>query len=334
MKKKRREVYIFLDSPSRKGGIETFTLDLLEALGKSGYNSVKIVYIHSDFFYFGKTSISLKKSWSIGLKRLFLHLYIKKDALLIFHQPGHLKYCQRNTENVYLFVHNPSDLIKFRILNKLNRITLLCVGRHLLDHLRTFSNKKIVVIPPIQKNEKKRLVSNFFRFVHIGRLSPEKCVDKSIYFIKELAQDFRELNFVLHIYGEGSEKYYLSELIRNNSIENLEIKLFEWIDKSDIFRHFENYDFYLSMSSIEGMPIALREAMISSLIPVVSDISAHREIIKSNENGYIVDNFFHSSNFVTEMRQLDLRRNMVVNGKKVLENHHFDDFYLTIENLF
>ena len=47
--------------------------------------------------------------------------------------------------------------------------------------------------------------------------------------------------------------------------------------------------FYLSASSVEGLPNAPLEAMASGVIPILSDIGPHREIVQHGQDGFLFE---------------------------------------------
>jgi glycosyltransferase involved in cell wall biosynthesis len=51
------------------------------------------------------------------------------------------------------------------------------------------------------------------------------------------------------------------------------------VGRDDVYRHLANADVYVSMSHSEGLPVAVLEAIACRVPVVLSDISAHREIV-------------------------------------------------------
>jgi glycosyltransferase involved in cell wall biosynthesis len=96
----------------------------------------------------------------------------------------------------------------------------------------------------------------------------------------------RECEISLHVVGDGSEA---EELRRELDASAGRVRL-HWhgrIPREELFRIYERAHCSLLLSSFEGMPIALREAMSRGAVPVVTDIAAHREIITPGETGFL-----------------------------------------------
>lgn len=120
------------------------------------------------------------------------------------------------------------------------------------------------------KNQNTLLPSQL-RLVMLGNLRPEKNYSLVIQALAQISSN----NVTLDIYGEGSQRKLLKDLIGEYGLEQ-NIKLKGRADQPDqILPH---YDLYVASSKFEGFGIALTEAMASGLPCLVSDIPTHREI--------------------------------------------------------
>ncbi len=334
LKAETNRLFIILDSPQQKGGIEVFNDDLIKVL-KERFSAIRIIYIHAPSFRITKKYVALNKFFWFFLKKFIISLLVRKRDVLIFHQPGHLKYHLRNTTKTILFVHNPSEIQKFKVLEVLNKIQVICVADHIISYLKSFPQNKIKVTPPIH-----RFVSlkprdlYLYRFVYIGRFSAEKKLQESIEFIKKIASENKTKEISFDLIGEGIESQNLSQIIKNSRIDNLKISIKPWVSRERLYDLFNNYDFYISSSKIEGMPIGLREAMNAGLIPVASDIPAHNEIIEESYNGYIINQDFNVSDFMKSTSEIEKRKQIINNIKLSLSNHYFENFKDSINGIF
>lgn len=96
----------------------------------------------------------------------------------------------------------------------------------------------------------------------------------------------RDCEVSLHVVGDGPEG---KELRRELTAHAGRVRL-HWhgrVPREELFRIYEQTHCCLLVSSFEGMPMALREAMSRGAVPVVTDIAAHREIIAHGDNGYL-----------------------------------------------
>lgn len=136
-------------------------------------------------------------------------------------------------------------------------------------------------------------------------LTPKICGELSLLYVGRLAsyakQVFdlvgviRELNkatlpesfkISLDIVGEGPDAAELRAQISREE-GRVEINWHGRISREELFSIYERTHVVLLLSSSEGMPIALREAMAHGAVPVVTDIPAHREIVNDGQNGFL-----------------------------------------------
>ncbi|HET9530127.1 MAG TPA: glycosyltransferase family 4 protein [Blastocatellia bacterium] len=90
----------------------------------------------------------------------------------------------------------------------------------------------------------------------------------------------------LHVVGDGPEAEELYRELNRNA-GRVRLHLHGRIPREELFRIYEQAHFFILLSTFEGMPLALREAMSRGAVPVVTDIAAHREIITPGVNGFL-----------------------------------------------
>ena len=104
------------------------------------------------------------------------------------------------------------------------------------------------------------------------RKSPDK--------ILELIKHLPHRKFLL--LGKGWENYEkFQEMVSQKNFIYIET------DYVNYPNYYNQMDVFLSASTMEGGPIPLVEAMMSNVVPVVSDTGFARDIINNTENGYI-----------------------------------------------
>lgn len=159
----------------------------------------------------------------------------------------------------------------------------------LKKHLSRYFNKAIKVrtIPvgylgDIKSN---KVGKGEYRFVTASRLSSEKNIDLAI---KAFSKSLRETNLDMsfHIYGEGSERENLQNLINDLNLQN-RVVLMGHKDLSQVYR---NYNYYLTASQSEGFGLSLLEAVGSGLYLVGYNVPyGNQEFSEDGRNGYLVD---------------------------------------------
>ncbi|MDQ6757643.1 MAG: glycosyltransferase [Bacteroidota bacterium] len=128
---------------------------------------------------------------------------------------------------------------------------------------------------PIQKNK--------YKFFTVGRLSSEKGIDRLLESVALL-----EIDFGLHIIGDGKEKNNLQQLANKLHVQN---KVFFEGQKSNPYENMYDADLFLLGSHYEGFPNVVLEAGMLG-IPVVAFNSPGgiAEIIEDGMNGFLAEN--------------------------------------------
>ena len=101
-----------------------------------------------------------------------------------------------------------------------------------------------------------------------------------------MISEFIENNYILEIYGSGSEEKELRKQIGNI---NERINIFPTISNHELMQKLCNTRYFVLGSHFEGNPKVLLEAMAAGCIVFASNISNHKEIINHNENGFLFD---------------------------------------------
>ncbi len=125
---------------------------------------------------------------------------------------------------------------------------------------------------------------NNFVFVMVGRLAPVKNHVRVLHAMVKLKAV--EPNVRLVIAGKGPVENQLKILIDELDLtSNVELLGY----RKDIPSLLKVVDAYLMPSAREGLPMALMEAMVSSVPVVTSDKAGMRELVPDESLGYLVD---------------------------------------------
>jgi glycosyltransferase involved in cell wall biosynthesis len=120
---------------------------------------------------------------------------------------------------------------------------------------------------------------NKFTFIFIGRLIKQKGVDILLRAFAQLKES------ELLIVGSGLEEDDYKSLAKELKIENNVKFLGIRKDIPDLLAY---ADCFVLPSRYEGLPMVLLEAVASKKVIILSDFESAREIIKDNENGFVV----------------------------------------------
>lgn len=136
------------------------------------------------------------------------------------------------------------------------------------------------VIQPVPYRERRNVI------ISVARLEKQKNHDLLIRAFARIANEFPE--FELHIFGEGSQRESLQNLIQDL---NLEDRVFLKGAVSGAIQKNKDAKLFVMSSNFEGFPNALAEALVYG-IPSIStdfDTGVASELIHEGENGWLVD---------------------------------------------
>jgi len=148
-----------------------------------------------------------------------------------------------------------------------------------------------------------------FYIVSCSFLTEVKQVDKLIYAIHELATIHRDISFSWKHIGTGGLFKKLKELAQKE-LGHLDNIVYEFLG------HYPNakvYDFYqknpidvfINVSSSEGVPVSIMEAM-SCHIPIVApDIGGIRDMVENNKNGILLNASYTIQEIVLALENIE-----------------------------
>lgn len=120
------------------------------------------------------------------------------------------------------------------------------------------------------------LTDKHYDFIFFGRFESQKNIERAVELAVQLA---KQRGLKSAFVGDGTLSNKLSYLITQAKVEkHVSIHPFT----SDIFEWLNQAKCFLSLSLHEGQPNALLESILAGLIPVVSNIGEHREVLGQN----------------------------------------------------
>jgi glycosyltransferase involved in cell wall biosynthesis len=120
------------------------------------------------------------------------------------------------------------------------------------------------------------------RLACVARLwTPEKGQDL---ILRVLAQPkWKARSVRLSLFGKGESREGLEALARWLELDNIDFPGFV----SDVSSIWNDHHALVLPSRIEGLPLALVEAMMSARVPIVTDVGGNAEIVTDGEEGFI-----------------------------------------------
>ncbi|MDA7558639.1 glycosyltransferase family 4 protein [Flavobacteriaceae bacterium] len=274
---------------------------------KNNYQKKKIIVIAHwapDFFLLSELGCKF------GFKTIFSFqgpYHTKKFILLYNRNQFWLRHSKKKLDTINQFIFISDDLFNNAMLSS-----------------GIPKDKSIVISNGIVVNDKVSANNNNnLKIVMATRLVTNKNIDFVLNTLSILKT--KGLNFVCDIYGDGPEGENIKTLILVNNLKEF---VFLKGYSANIDQLLFKYDYYISASLFEGMPRGPLEAINNNVIPILSDIPIHREIIPEDLNIFFsLDDNLSLAKKITEIIDLadedrdslkkELRRNLI--GKYDIE---------------
>jgi len=155
--------------------------------------------------------------------------------------------------------------------------------------------KSMIIYNPLDDTVKEEIKKKENVIIAMGRLEPVKNYELLIESVNIMKERLRKSKWQVHIYGDGSQKETLAQLITKYHINDLVI--LKGPTKSP-YSVLASAKVFALTSRYEGFPNALCEAMANGCVPVsVNCDFGPSEIIENNINGFLTqDNALDISN--------------------------------------
>lgn len=225
----------------------------------------------------------------------------------------------------YLIVHGESlqkELISFFGVDR-NKIHRFYQGVNTARFTPDLINKKVL--------DKFRINHNYFLFV--GHLSQRKGVRYLVEAISKLD------NVHCVIVGDGPERRYLEDFIKNNDLEK-KVILTGLIasNSNELQAIYPSADFFVFPSFSEGSALVIPEALSSGLPIIALNTSGISEIVKNNYTGYILPiEKIHELDLYIKKMYIDrnLLNQMKRNAREFAKNYlDFDSIAIELTGLY
>lgn len=271
----------------RYGESQSKNEESLRKIGNISYLPLrrKFVYMFSDISHFLKKfkntkeniiiiSITEYAGYITRLSYLFLNknikliqshqcLDLKRKSGLSFLKHFMLESICKNFCDYYLACsYSESNILRDELNISKNKILLL---------RNSVLNKDIMNLS--EKNN-----NNNNNYIYVGRIVTEKRVDI-------LLRAFEKISYSkkLLIIGEGK----MLQTLKN---KYKDVNFYGSLDHYKVFNLLDKFTFFVSASKIEGLSFSLLEAMSRGVIPIVSNVPGHIDVVVNNYNGFIFSN--------------------------------------------
>lgn len=214
-------------------------------------------------------------------------------------------------EKKYLFI--PFYLILEKIAFIKSKYVLVATKQK----LQNLKGKKFIYLPNgVNLTEFKKAGKLNNGFVFVGRLEKQKNLYFLIDAISKLPNRMRHVTFI----GSGSLEGHLKKYAIKKKTS---LKILPPVKNTLLPKLLSKFSIFTLTSLAEGSPKVLLEAMAMGLVPVVTNFSTAKEVIKDNLNGFITnyDSDIYSQKLEILMRKHNLYEKMSKNAVESIYNN-------------
>ncbi|EGC75220.1 hypothetical protein HMPREF0490_01110 [Lachnospiraceae bacterium 6_1_37FAA] len=164
----------------------------------------------------------------------------------------------------------------------------------------------------------------------VGELLPNKNQQMVIRAMTEVVTKYPDIQLLFA--GNGPEKERIEKLVKDLGIIK-NVKMLGYITNLQEYQKIA--DLSVSCSKREGLPLNIVEAMLTGT-PVIASVNrGHRELIKSGENGYLVDSSEMMGKMILELLNDNSKRiEISQNALKYAKKYRFDNVKQELEQLY
>ncbi len=155
--------------------------------------------------------------------------------------------------------------------------------------------------------------------VFAGRLAPPKELPCLVNAFASVVQEIPDA--ALALIGDGFLRTQLEQQVSNLNLGR-NVRFVGRVDTAGVLKWLQSADVFTLVSSAEGLPCSLLEAMSAELPVVVSDIPAHRQIVEEGIQGVFTkvgDQESIARGLVRLLKDPALRRSMGVEGRRAAQ---------------
>jgi glycosyltransferase involved in cell wall biosynthesis len=222
----------------------------------------------------------------------FAHAVVASVAAFWLRKKSIIKIaCTGEAGDLFQYSSNGDFNKAFSVLKKTDRFVAISrdVRKELLEY--GFPDDRIVMIPNGVDTDEfsyKRPDKDFsdkFRFILVGRRTPQKGIDIALEAMKILKS--KNINAELVMYGWDYNEHDYRAYAKSLNVED--IVSFKDFD-SDVLGLYRKADCLILPSRGEGLSNVMLESMSCGLPVIVSDAGGNVDVVKSGENGFIFEN--------------------------------------------
>lgn len=249
-------------------------------------DSIATYYVGSDVREFRARLKEMKEKCTNEGESIVYHLHGQKSALLFFrasiglHLRKHTLYTVHSTYSSRDWKYRMSSCVCSLLAEYANCVSYSAYAEYAKWVKRVKGHKMMAIQNGVDYNRiqdaiaelpSHQEVADMYKMVCVGRMIPIK----NQQFLVKLMKYLPDTQLIL--IGKEDEK--IRCLAKEEGVEN-RVVMTGLLPRDEVFRRLNECGIYVSASLVEGMPVSVLEAMSMGLIPVLSDIAPHEEVVK------------------------------------------------------
>ena len=223
------------------------------------------------------------------------------------------------------------ELMKFlRNFTLRSNSTIVVPSKHLMNFVKSlgFKGNLLQINNGTEITESKKTNNDSFEFLIVSRLVRQKNIDLVLKALSEVKEKY-SVHFKLNIVGEGPEYKNIINLIEQLNLKEY-VNLVGPKHGEELNHFYKTSNYFLQISTYEGMPHSVLEAMNYELTVIISNFGGNAELLENNKYGYLVDSFEVEEIANTIYQALNDTEKKFIEGKKLIESKF--DIRETIKN--
>ena len=170
--------------------------------------------------------------------------------------------------------------------------------------------------------------TNNFRIVSCSNLVKVKRIDKIISALSLMNEDITWIH-----YGDGEEREYL-ERLSEKLPGNIHCVFKGRYNNKELMNEYRenHFDLFINVSSSEGLPVSIMEAISFGIPVIATDVGGTSEIINDGYNGYLLDESFTDEELSNLIRNII---NMSEDKRKIMRSNSrmlWEDSFMSEKN--
>ena len=289
----------------RYGELASKHIEYLESIGKVDFILMRrwYKYIAGDYksakIYFGNIKTdSIVFSFGGYAGKITRLLFKQKVIKNLYHVPECIDFIRRPF---------PQRLIEYlfeKMLSKYAKFYIASGPSEAYNMAKNFNirEQKIILLPnhvnihPNYVNERQRCNDQRefeYEFLILGRVSQDKRVLEVLQSLSSLA-----LTSKTAVVGDGEMLDKLTHMFP-------EATFYGNVPQLEVYRIIQKSKFVVSGSIIEGLPFSIIEAMSIGIVPILSDVPGHTDLVIDGLNGFLFKDFRELSCKIFHTQQIE-----------------------------